>query len=89
NKNADLDMYKKMYPPQIFDAKGKISESLILENQLVDAVAHVNENIIKVEYKDDEHIFIVESWGQLRVDEILDNAIDVFNDKLNELNKLI
>lgn len=89
NKNPDLDQYKKMYPPQIFDGKGKISESLILENQLVDAVAHINEDIVKVEYRDDEHIFVIESWGQLSVDEILKTALDIFNDKLNELNKLI
>ena len=89
NKDADIRLYKEVYPPQIFDAKGKISESLILENNLVDAVAHVNEDIIKVEYKDDEHIFVIESWGQLDIKEILDTAIDVFDDKLDELDKLI
>ena len=89
NKHPDLEKYKEMYPSAIFTKKGQIKESLILENNLVDAVAHINDDIIKVEYNDNEHLFYVESWGQLSAKQIVVEAINILDDKLNELNKLI
>ena len=90
--SKDKDLLKKNkdnYPPHIFNKKGEIDEKAILENNLVDAVAHVNEDLIKVEYDDTEYIFQLESWGQLSCKEIILKSLDVFNDKLDELNKLI
>ena len=89
NKHPDIEKYKEMYPAAIFTKKGQIKESLILENNLVDAVAHINDDIIKVEYNDNEHLFYVESWGQLSAKQIVVEAINILDDKLNELNKLI
>jgi DNA-directed RNA polymerase subunit D len=89
NKSKDIEKYKAMYPPQIFNKKGDIDEKLILDNNLIDAVAHINEDIIKVEYKDDEFVFHVESWGQLSIKEILTNALDIFDSKLEELTGLL
>jgi DNA-directed RNA polymerase subunit D len=89
NKSQDLAKFKDMYPSQIFDKKGEIEESLILENNLVDAVAHINENIIKVEYNDTEFVFHVESWGQLPVKEIVQQALNILDSKLEEFEKLI
>lgn len=89
NNSGEVEKFKEMYPPQIFDSKGKISEKLIIENNLVDAVAHLNDDIIKVEYNDSEFIFQLESWGQLNPKEIVVESLNVFNDKLAELNKLI
>ena len=89
NKNPDIEKYKEMYPGEIFNKKGEIDETLIFENNLVDAVAHINEDIIKVEYDDTEFVFNIESWGQLQVKEILVSALDIFDSKLDELSKLI
>jgi DNA-directed RNA polymerase subunit D len=89
NKSQELAKFKDMYPPQIFNKKGEIEESLILDNNLVDAVAHVNENIIKVEYNDTEFVFHVESWGQLSAKEIVSQALNIFDSKLDEFEKLI
>ncbi len=89
NKNPDIEKYKEMYPPQIFNKKGEIDQDLILENNLVDAVANINEEIIKVDYNDKEYIFQIESWGQLTANEILTQALDILDSKLEELNELI
>jgi DNA-directed RNA polymerase subunit D len=89
NKHPELERYKQMYPPEIFDKKGQIQEKLILQNNLVDAVTSINEDIIKVEYNDSEHIFYVESWGQLSAKEIIAQALKIFDEKLDELKKLM
>ncbi len=87
--NANIDKFKDMYPEQIFDKKGKIDEKLILKHNLTDAVAHVNEEIIKVDYDDSTYLFFVESWGQISPKEILTQACDVFDERLEEVRKLI
>jgi DNA-directed RNA polymerase subunit D len=89
NKKADIEKYKDMYPPNIFNKKGDIDENVILENDLVDAVAHINEDIIKVEYDDKDYLFHVESWGQLSNKELLLSSLEVFDSKLDEMHKLI
>jgi DNA-directed RNA polymerase subunit D len=89
NKSPQLVKYKDMYPPQIFNKKGEIDESLILENNLVDAVTHINNEIISVTYNDKEFVFNVESWGQLSVKEIVTQALAIFDEKLENLNSLI
>ena len=89
NKSKDVEQFKELYPPQVFNKKGEIDEKLILENNLVDAVAHVNEDLVKVEYDDTEFIFQVESWGQLSPKEIVVTGLGIFNDKLDELGKLL
>ncbi|AJF61221.1 TPA: DNA-directed RNA polymerase subunit D [Candidatus Woesearchaeota archaeon] len=87
--NNDIEKYRDLYPPQAFDKKGKLDKELIIKNNLVDAVGHVNEKVVKVEYKDTEHIFHLESWGQLEPKEIIVEAFNIFNDKLGELDKLM
>ncbi len=90
SKNKELlEKNRDNYPPEIFDKKGQVDEKAILEKNLVDAVAHVNEELIKVEYDDTEYIFHVESWGQLSPKEIVLQALDVFNEKLDEITKLV
>ena len=89
NNVKDMEKFKHLFPPQIFAKDGKISEDLILKNNLVDAVAHVNEDIIKVQYDDTEFIFTLESWGQLAPKEIITTAFDILDQKLDELEKLV
>ncbi len=88
-KKELIEKYKDAYPPQIFNKKGEIDEELILKNSLVDAVAHVNDEIIKVEYSDKDFMFQIESWGQLPCDRIVEEALNIFNGKLEELGKII
>jgi DNA-directed RNA polymerase subunit D len=89
NKKADVEKVRDMYPPQAFDKKGQFDEKAIIANNLVDAVAHTNEEVIKVEYNDTEFIFNVESWGQLKPTEIVKESLKVFDQKLDELNSQI
>jgi DNA-directed RNA polymerase subunit D len=92
NDNKDLEAYKDKYPSKIFDSTGKIDKKLILDNDLVDACAEVNNEIIKVEYEEKSSIFIVESFGQLSPKdmvrescEILQHKSDNFAEKLKEI----
>ena len=87
--NTGIEKYKDIYPPQVFDKKGNIDKELIIKHNLVDAVASLNEEIVKVEYKEDEHIFQLESWGQLDPKEIVEQSLSIFNDKLDEIDKLM
>ena len=76
NNNSDLfDEYKPMYPNEVFK-DGKIEKSLIIKNNLVDAVEGVNEDIVKVEFIPDKFIFTVESWGHMSPDEMVNRALD-------------
>jgi DNA-directed RNA polymerase subunit D len=84
-----VEKYKEMYPPQIFNKKGEIEEELILKNNLVDAVAHINEDLIKVDYSDKDLVFQVESWGQLPCKKMVEESLNTFNAKLDELAKII
>jgi len=89
NKKADASIFKELYPADIFNKKGEVDESLIIKNNLVDAVANVNEDIIKVDYNEKEYIFQLESWGQLSPKEIIVESLKVFDDKLDELKKAL
>jgi len=61
NNSKEFDTFKDKYPPQIFNKQGKIDESLIEKNDLVDACDGVCESVLKVEYEfelDDK----IEEW---------------------------
>lgn len=44
-------------------------------------------NGVEVKASDENFIFYIESWGQLELNEILDRAIVVFDEKLDELDE--
>jgi len=89
NKHKDFEKFKNKYPPKAFDKKGQLDEKSILQNNLVDACEGVNEEILKVEYNDENFIFNVESWGQMDCKTMVTTALDIFTDKLTELSKLL
>jgi len=89
NKHKDFDKFSDKYPPKAFDKKGQLDENLILQNNLVDACEGVNEEILKVEYNDQNFVFNVESWGQMECKDMVLSALDIFNNKLTELSKLL
>jgi DNA-directed RNA polymerase subunit D len=86
-KSEQLEKMKKMYPPQIFDKNSKIDKAAILDNNLVDAVDGVCEDIIKVEYNDKNIIFHIEAWGQLDCKTIVQKAIELFDEQLEDLDQ--
>ena len=47
------------------------------------------QNNIEVEYNNKEFIFTIESWGQLEVKKLPSLALEIIEDKLKELEKLI
>jgi len=88
NKHPDFEKFKSKYPSKAFK-KGQLDESEILKNNLVDACAGVNNEILSVEYSKENFVFHVESWGQLTPNEIVENAVEIFNNQLTELGKLL
>ncbi len=46
-------------------------------------------NGLEIEYSDEEFIFTAETWGQLSIKEMLVQAMKIFDEKLEEFNKLI
>ncbi len=46
-------------------------------------------NGVEVRASDENFIFFIESWGQLELNEILDRAIAIFDEKLDELDEEI
>jgi DNA-directed RNA polymerase subunit D len=89
NKSDLIAQFREKYPPQIFDDKGNIQKEKINTPNLVDAVDGICEDIIKVEYKDDEFIFYIESFGQLSCKEIATKAAEILLEKLEDFSEKI
>ncbi len=89
NNDSNLfEDYKSLYPTEIFK-DGKIDKSLIVKNNLIDAVEGVNEEIVKVEFVPDKFVFTVESWGQLDPEEMVNKALDHISETADEFASLI
>jgi len=89
NNQKLLTEFKDKYPPQIFNEKGEIKKELINTPQLIDAVEGVCDDLVKVEYKEDEFVFYIESWGQLSCKEIMKTAVKILKQKLDEFVSFI
>jgi DNA-directed RNA polymerase subunit D len=79
NKSSMLEKVKDLYPKKIFDKGGKIEKASILDNDLVDTVAGVCDDVVKVEYNENNIIFKIESWGQLDCKTIVQKAVEHFD----------
>lgn len=84
NESPQFERHKALYPPQIFDKKGKIDKKLIIDNNLIDACDGVCEDVVKVTYNNENIIFNIESWGQLDIKTIVKTALAQFNSTLDE-----
>jgi len=89
NKSSKFDEFKEKFPEQIFDKTGKIDKKLIIENDLADACEGVCEDIVKIEYDENTFHFRMETWGGLSLKDIAKTACDIFNNQLQEFDKLI
>jgi len=89
NKPERLEKVRHLFPSEIFDKNGKIDKKAIEEKNLYEAVDGVDEELVKVEYDDTSFIFHMESWGALDVKTIAVTALDIFDEQLEEFEKLI
>ena len=89
NSVSDLEQKIQAFPPQITE-DGEIKEDLINTPELIDACEDVND-AVTIEYDDNttDFIFTIEPWGQLSSEEIISEALRVYNDQLDEFNELL
>jgi len=85
NKSTKLEEHREKYPPQIFNQSNEIDKNLIIDFNLIDAVDGICDDVVSVEYENDAYIFNIESWQQLSCKEIAVTAVDVFQQRLDEL----
>jgi DNA-directed RNA polymerase subunit D len=68
---------------EIKNGKLEVIKENLFKYDLAGIAEEISDNEIKVSYADD-FIFNVESWGQLSCKEIVKNALDIFNEQLDE-----
>ena len=88
-KQKDAGEFKDKYPSQIFNSNGQIDIKLINTIQLIDACKNINPDIVDIKEEEDSFEFSIESWGQLSIKEIVTQAINVFEQKLEDFEKQI
>ncbi|MBD3164002.1 DNA-directed RNA polymerase subunit D [Candidatus Woesearchaeota archaeon] len=88
NGDKLLKKFKEKYPSKIFDKDGKIDRNLINTPALVDACDGISK-LIEIEKKDDSFIFVLESWGQLKPEIIVKEAVNQINSQFDEINGLM
>ena len=74
--------------PDVFEAKaGKITinEKNLVSSPLADSIEELSNGAVKAEEKEDSYTFIVESWGQLSCQEIIDEAAAQLMEKIEGL----
>lgn len=87
NKSQKFDEFKDKYPKKIF-REGKIVKEIITDD-LVDQCDGVCDDIVKIDYTDNEFIFTIESWGQLSPRDIFIDITKKLNNNFKELVKKI
>jgi DNA-directed RNA polymerase subunit D len=85
--NADLKKLAEKCKNVTIKGKSVEIKNLVSWNEADEQVCE--ENGVKVEYSDTDFIFTVESWGHLPPKEIVTTAIELFNSKLKEFDKLV
>ncbi|MBI3052162.1 DNA-directed RNA polymerase subunit D [Candidatus Woesearchaeota archaeon] len=76
--------------PTIFSAKaGKVSvdERALAKSHISDSIEELTGGAVKVEEKENDFVLFVESWGQLECREILRQAMAIYEEKLEQLQK--
>lgn len=94
NDAAALKRSLDKFPPGVIE-DGKVKEELILSKpEYVDACMDVDSDVVEISLPKEPTSFLlfVESWGQLSADDIVKEAVNTFNDELEnfegELSKL-
>jgi len=89
NKHKEFSKFKSVYPKQIFNKSGEIDKDLINSPQLVDSCLGVNEEIVKIEFDNTSFKFIVESFGALPAKEIVQRAMEVYDQQIKIFDGLV
>jgi len=82
----------KACPKNIFKIEGNkliIVEKKIIDCHLCNACVEAGKGTVAINEDKDKIIFYLESFGQMKCKDILLNAIQTFEDKLDELQKLV
>lgn len=91
NKSPSLSDVRDKFPKEIFNAKGEIDVKKINSPQLIDACRGIDESVVSISYPNPQKdfIFTIEPWGQLSVEEIVDEGVKIFNSQLDDFKKLL
>lgn len=79
-------------PVDVFNVKGKeltINKDNLLKCHLCGACTDADPQHIKLNESGSEFVFTVESWGQLPVKTIVENAVEIIQKKCDEVVKLV
>ena len=71
---------------EIKNGKLEVIKDNLFKYDLAGVLEDISNGEIKVKY-DNDIIFCIESWGQLTCREILNAALDIFNEKFDEFNE--
>ncbi len=74
---------------QIKNGKLVVDEEKLQASQYFDVFEDLCPDHIKFSMKEDEYVFNVESWGQLKPKQIVERAVEELLEKLDEFEKLI
>ncbi len=78
--------------PGIFTEKGgkiAINEAALIKSNLTDSIDEITGGAVKVEDKENDFIIYIESWGQLECKEILAEALRIYSEKIEALQKAL
>jgi DNA-directed RNA polymerase subunit D len=86
-KNADKEIIKRNSKVlSITGSKVKILNHLKYNTSIEQ---ELEENGFDIDYSEEDYVFTVESWGQLKVQEIFQKAIEEYNKQLKDFQKSI
>ncbi len=91
DKVKNVEEVMKSCPVDVFEVEGKTLKVKNLEAcHLCNACVDISDpkGAVTVEGSEKDFIFTIESWGNLKPREILDAALNVFDEKLDEFSNL-
>lgn len=88
----DAERFVKNCPKGVFEAKRgglAINKDKILECHLCGACTDLEPGAIRLNESDADFVFCIEPWGQLTVKQMVSEAFDIFEKKLDEFSEKI
>lgn len=79
NNGPKLAEFKDKFPEKAFDSNGKLSKDKILSEGVLEACIGVCDDLVSVDYADNDFVFHVEPWGQLSPQEMLSTSTEMLN----------
>lgn len=88
----DVDKMVEVCPKDIFENnKGKleINKDKVLTCHLCEACIEANSDVVSLEEKENEHVFYIESFGQLSAGNMVTKAISMITENVDEFSKAL